>query len=170
VPVGLLSTGPAGNRLWRGQWQFGTRVSDGAQIVIANYVSDPVPVGPARIGVDAAAGELDRMLGRAAEFADRQQVPEWAARFTDARRHWAGEGSARPASGPDLFPDSWPDPDSRRLADMAHAAWVFGGMGSWNDLGFADPAAQREYEQISRDLFDAVMRACVACVNVDWRR
>jgi hypothetical protein len=169
VPVGLLSTGSAGNRLWQGHWQFGTRVADGAQIVIANYQSDPVSVGPVRIAVGVAADELHRMLGRAAEFADRQQLPDWARRFTDARGRWEREGSARRVSNPDLFPDSWPDADSRRLADMAQAAWVFGGMGSWNDLGFADGDTQREYEQISSDLFDAVMRAYVASANVDWR-
>jgi hypothetical protein len=168
VPVGLLSTGPAGNRLWRGYWQLGRRVADGAQIMFANYESQPVPDGPARVGVGAAAEELDRMLRRAGEFAERQRLPHWAGVFADARRHWAQDGTARQAGGPELFPASWPDADSRRLADMAQAAWVFGGMGSWNDLGFAGGDAQREYEQLSSDLFDAVMRACVAAVNVDW--
>jgi hypothetical protein len=169
VPVGLLSTGPAGNRLWQAHWQVGARVSDGAQIAIANYESQPVSVGPARVGVGAAADELDRVLRRAAEFAGRQQLPQWARVFADARQRWARNRSARPAPDPGLFPASWPDADSRRLADVAQAAWVFGGMGSWNDLGFADDDVQREYEQLSRDLFNAVMRACVAAVNVDWR-
>lgn len=163
VPVGLLSTGPAGNRLWQAHWQVGARVPDGAQIAVANYESQPASGGPARIGVGAAADELDRTLLRAVGFAGRQQLPRWARVFADARRHSAGEG-------PDLFPAAWPDPDSRRLAGMARAAWVFGGMGSWNDLGFADGDAQREYEQLSRQLFDAVMRAFVAAVNVEWQQ
>jgi hypothetical protein len=168
TPVALLSTGSAGNRLWQGHWQLGTRVTDGAQIVIANYESEPVSAGPVRLDVDVAADELDRMLGRAAEFAERQELPHWASNFTEARRRWEGDGSTRPASAPDLFPDAWPDADSRRLADMVRAAWVFGGMGSWNDLGFDDGATQEEYVRISRDLFGAVMRAYVASGNSDW--
>jgi hypothetical protein len=42
-------------------------------------------------------------------------------------------------------------------------------MGSWNDLGFAEPDLQHEFEQISRELFAAVVRACVASVNADPR-
>ncbi len=161
VPVGLLGTGRAGNLLWQAQWSVGSRVADGARIVVANYVSQPVPTGPARVGVAEAVRELDEALSRAVEFADRQQLPTWARVFAAARQ--------RPARNGGLFPPSWPDADGPRLADTALAAWVFGGMGSWNDLGFADGGAQREYERISTELFDAVMRACVAAVNIDLR-
>jgi hypothetical protein len=50
---------------------------------------------------------------------------------------------------------------------MAQAAWVFGGMGSWNDLGFAENDLQRQYEQITRELFTAVLQACVSAANID---
>ena len=156
VPVGLLSTGSAGGRRWQAQWSGGTRVADGAEIVVANYLSEPVSFGPERVGVDAATEALDEALRRAGQFAGRQELPTWARVFADAHQ--------QPA--PDLFPPSWPDPDGPRLAGTALAAWVFGGMGSWNDLGFADGEVQREYEQITADLFDAVMRACVAAVNI----
>ncbi|WP_432825985.1 hypothetical protein [Dactylosporangium sp. CA-092794] len=157
VPAGLLSTGPAGSRLWQAQWSAGTRVADGAEILVVNYISEPVAIRPVRPGMDAATQALDQTLRRAAQFADRQQLPAWARVFTAADH--------QPAR--DLFPASWPDPDGPRLAGMALAAWVFGGMGSWNDLGFADGDVRQEYEQISSDLFEAVMQACVAAVNID---
>jgi hypothetical protein len=163
VPVGLLSAGSAGSRLWEAQWSAGTRVADGAQILIANYLSEPVSTKPERVGTDVATHDLDRALRRAGEFADRQQLPDWARVFAAARQQRAGDGTPYR----DLFPASWPDADGPRLADMALAAWVFGGMGSWNDLGFPEREAQAEYEQISRDLFEAVLRACVAAVNID---
>jgi hypothetical protein len=40
-------------------------------------------------------------------------------------------------------------------------------MGSWNDLGFAERDVESEYEQVSRALFAAVRRACVAAANAD---
>lgn len=159
VPVGVLSTGPAGGQLWRGQWSGGTRVADGAQILLANYLPEPAKVEPARVEVGTAIQELDAVLRRAERFAEGRELPGWARVFARARR--SPEGEAR------LFPASWPDPDGVRLADMALAAWVFGGMGSWNDLGFDDGAGQREYEQVSGELLDAVLRACVASVNID---
>jgi hypothetical protein len=48
------------------------------------------------------------------------------------------------------------------MLDAAQTAWVFGGMGSWNDMGF-DGEDQREYEAASEELFAAINNAiCVA--------
>ena len=49
---------------------------------------------------------------------------------------------------------------------MAAASWVFGGMGSWNDIGFVpdDPMAP-EYESVSADLYSAVLAALGAAAN-----
>jgi hypothetical protein len=93
VPVGLLSTGPAGSRLWQAQWSAATRVADGAQILVANYLSEPTSIGPVQVSVDAATRELEHALRRAAQFADRQQLPTWARVFTEAGRYPAPDGS-----------------------------------------------------------------------------
>lgn len=65
----------------------------------------------------------------------------------------------------DLFPHCCFDDASRRLAAMAQTAWAFGGMGSWNDLGFPDRTIHIEYEQLTGDLFATVMLACLASTN-----
>lgn len=44
-------------------------------------------------------------------------------------------------------------PESEAMLQAAMASWVFGGMGSWNDLGF-DGAAQEEYEKVSANLYE----------------
>jgi hypothetical protein len=167
LPVGLLSTGTAGSHLWQPQWSTATRAADGADILVVNYLSEPAPVEPSRIGIEAATRELDAVLRRATDFADREDLPNWAQVFTRARQQPAPDGGPRGTDHRDLFPASWPDADGPRLAGTALAAWVFGGMGSWNDLGFQDDGVQREYEQISRDLLDAVLRAGIAAVNID---
>ncbi len=38
------------------------------------------------------------------------------------------------------------------LLDTCQSAWVFGGMGSWNDMGF-EGADQGEYDRVSEQLF-----------------
>jgi hypothetical protein len=54
----------------------------------------------------------------------------------------------------------------RALFNAASKAWVFGGMGSWNDTSPSDMSLQPEYERVSAQLFDAVNSAVVATVNV----
>ena len=50
---------------------------------------------------------------------------------------------------------------------MATRAWVFGGMGSWNDLVFAARTEEDEYNRLSAKLYLAVLGAFVAAVNAD---
>jgi hypothetical protein len=51
-----------------------------------------------------------------------------------------------------------------RTLDACQASWVFGGMGSWNDLGF-DGEDQRLYERGSERLFRAINAAIAAATN-----
>jgi hypothetical protein len=51
------------------------------------------------------------------------------------------------------------------LLQAAQTAWVFGGMGSWNDMSFERPAVQQEYEGVSNDLFTVLRETIVAAAN-----
>jgi hypothetical protein len=54
--------------------------------------------------------------------------------------------------------------DAESLLKASMCAWVFGGMGSWNDMGFEQPA-QTEYENVSERLFDVVHEAIEVAVT-----
>jgi hypothetical protein len=47
----------------------------------------------------------------------------------------------------------------------ASNAWVFGGMGSWNDIGFAEKETNVKYEQLSEQLYDVMIRGLVGAIN-----
>jgi len=55
------------------------------------------------------------------------------------------------------------------MLDAAQSAWVFGGMGSWNDMGF-DGEEQQEYEAASDQLFSAINNAICVATNGSARR
>jgi hypothetical protein len=139
LQAGLLTTGSAGHRLWQARWQVGDRDAPDRGIWAVAYRSHPVSFGPQRPDPGQAAQVLDQALQRAEEFSARHDLQPWDGVFAQARRQWSSNGDPQRTYHRDLFPDGWDHPDSRRLADMAQAAWVFGGMGSWNDLGFAEP-------------------------------
>jgi hypothetical protein len=54
---------------------------------------------------------------------------------------------------------------SGRLLNAVMLAWVFGGMGSWNDQVFGENAAKDEFERVSEALYLALHRAIAAGVN-----
>lgn len=49
-------------------------------------------------------------------------------------------------------------PEAASMLRAAQCAWVFGGMGSWNDISFAGDA-QKEYETVSERLFSTLNEA-----------
>lgn len=68
---------------------------------------------------------------------------------------------------PDMLPPSYTY-EARHLAAMAAQAWVFGGMGSWNDVSFENVATAAEYEAVSRNLYDAVLIALEASADSSY--
>jgi hypothetical protein len=56
-----------------------------------------------------------------------------------------------------LLPSAGYEVIARRALAMATRSWVFGGMGSWNDVGFYDADTQAEYRRVSEHLFQAVV-------------
>jgi hypothetical protein len=113
------------------------------------------------------AVSMERLTGAitAAEaFAASEGLDDWAAVFGAALR--LGEAAdAVPPFHPDMFPPAAYGRAARHLLAMADRAFVFGGMGSWNDLALASPSATDAYERVSAELYAAVLEAVVAAVN-----
>ena len=60
-------------------------------------------------------------------------------------------------------------PEAQRLLKAAGRAWVFGAMGSWNDVG-VDATLKSRYESSSKALFDVLSRAVLVVANSTYRR
>lgn len=60
-------------------------------------------------------------------------------------------------------------PEAQRLLKAAGRAWVFGAMGSWNDVS-VDAAMKPRYESASKTLFEAASRAVLVSANSTYRR
>lgn len=65
----------------------------------------------------------------------------------------------------DSLPDTGFGLEARQLMASATRAYVFGGMGSWNDLGWEDAARNAEYNRVSGALYAAVKSAIGAASN-----
>jgi len=54
------------------------------------------------------------------------------------------------------FPGEVMGAEQLRLLQAADKAWVFGGMGSWNDMGYENDERQLQYEAVSSQLYQAL--------------
>lgn len=111
---------------------------------------------PAEPDVEAASARLDAALDRAVAFTDAHGLEDpWGSIFRGARR----------VTGDPSLPAPY-GPRGRTLFGRARAAWVFGGMGSWNDLGFAgDTPEAREYAELTDELYAAVVAGAATAVS-----
>ena len=119
----------------------------------------------APLTVEFITSKLKQELSAAANFARRRAAGNnWEIIFNKALATLSS--SDIPPRGPlEALPMFGYSPAARRLLASADQAWVFGGMGSWNDLGWSEPDIQAEYEAVTGKLYEAVKAACVTAAN-----
>jgi hypothetical protein len=65
----------------------------------------------------------------------------------------------------DIYLTDYISKDAIKLLDAAQSAYVFGGMGSWNDINLKDESLKSEYEKVSEELFQILNKVIVAATN-----
>lgn len=73
---------------------------------------------------------------------------------------------AQPGYHRDLYPSHMLPQTAPSLLSAAMVAWVFGGMGSWNDQGFDEE--QAEYERVSDALYSIINEAIAVAASSSW--
>lgn len=111
--------------------------------------------------LETAHGVLAAALEDARAFASSQNLMPWRDVFDRASSLLESESPEIPYHS-DLLPEQ-AGLARRRLMAAAAWAYVFGGMGSWNDIWFDGDTVQ--YEHVSRSLYQAVMFAIDAAAN-----
>jgi len=108
--------------------------------------------------------ETASALSEIEDFARQNDLGGFADMFRKAMDCLESEQPFELVYHKDLAPAGMLELTEKQLLAAAQAAWVFGGMGSWNDLGF-DGTAQQTYEAVSDRLFNVLNRAICAATN-----
>lgn len=161
----IVAALPGGKtELWVPGWQLGDRNAPDQRIWGVEYrgIPGPAPSNPFGLPLQEAQESLHAVLVEIARFAGEQDLESWVPHFNSADAILTGSGAPGTMG---LFPPSGYPAAASRLLSAAMSAWVFGGMGSWNDTGPRDPDQQPRYDQLSAQLFDAIMNALVSATN-----
>jgi len=115
--------------------------------------------------VERARAELADALGEITVFAAGEtSLSGWRGTFEKASD--ALDASApSPPYHPDILPPDGYSLEARQLMAASVAAYVFGGMGSWNDCVFEDRQVEARYERVTKKLYVAVMDSLVSSIN-----
>lgn len=132
------------SQLWISEWGSGERKPIVRYLLVSHVETPPLE----SIDLDDVVKRFQKALEEIIEFSSRQKgLDNFTRCFKDALNLILKGSDRRDA-----------------LLDACGAAWVFGGMGSWNDLGF-EGADHETYERVSRDLHNAITEAQVAAAN-----
>jgi hypothetical protein len=162
----LVATGGRRARVWNPLWDVGALDAPDQRIWDVHYQGKMRRrVSPPRPSAVAAAGDLRTALSGIRAFARDHDLTSWVDQF-DGGLDALGTEAPEPPYHPDLIPGAYPADARRVLAAAAHS-WVFGGMGSWNDVAFDGQEDTDRYQAVSGQLYSAVLAAIIAAVNVD---
>lgn len=110
--------------------------------------------------------QLRHAIIQAEKFSRKPEVNanNWADWFSDAIALLDSINPKIPFH-PDMLPDKGFSLGVRQIIASATQAYVFGGVGSWNDLVFEKPEIQEEYEKVTSKLYETVKYALVMASN-----
>ncbi|TAG27112.1 MAG: hypothetical protein EAZ37_06270 [Burkholderiales bacterium] len=160
---------PRGSEYWEPKWEIGDRNRPDQRIWRVTYgrIAQNQKASTTNFpSIEGLSSEMSSTLQDAISFSKKHKLDGFGKAFQ------SGYSALKADSEPELNGiaprGQLPLPASRLLA-ASQAAWVFGGMGSWNDLGF-EGDDQKQYEAISDRLFRLINSSLVATVNLSYKR
>lgn len=189
--VQLVASGTRGSgservqQSFRGGGTWGIEVGSGSRGAVAHWLPTWRPAADrgsgerpwtvvyreragTRVHASRALGEANATLRRTLEgvlaFARELGLTDWVPTFDQALERLESSEPFAPYH-PDMLPTAGYELPARRLCAAAQQAWVFGGMGSWNDVVVEDGKTSVLLEQRSDELYRAVVGALLASVE-----
>lgn len=159
---------PSRTEIWEGFDRLGDRNDPEQRIWLSAYlmIGETEPQDDADRDVASATQDARAALTEIEAFAREIAAAPFDADFAGALSVLNGAASTYPTL--DFLDLTDLEADARKLLAASAQAWVFGAMGSWNDLGVAEQHRDR-YDQTSEKLFQALQRAVIAVANSSYR-
>lgn len=155
---------------WEARWEIGDKDDPERRIWNVTYgrtVTDQPILDPPAVRDRTLREHLASVLTDIAHFADAHKLDNFATCF---RRGLAALDADPPQlmAYDDLVPAGVLPLERQQLLAACLGGWVFGAMGSWNDLGFQGED-QKTYESLSDRLFQLLNQAALQATNASFK-
>jgi hypothetical protein len=163
----LMTTFGGTSYAWEAAWEVGNRDAPDQRIWRVSYVlvaeNSRVEVPRSQPLAVLHAG-LQASLEEILAFAERNRIDGFVDCFRKGIACLSANDPFALVSHKDLAPAGLLNLAAKQILAACQAAWVFGGMGSWNDMGF-DGEEQAVYERVSEELFSLLNECICASTN-----
>lgn len=156
---------PDKSEAWAAAWEFVNGSENGREsywnVTYAGVLIEGMPAVE-KHDLGEMEARLRQALVEVERFARGNGEENWADVFKRALNNLDGSERAQPG---EMLPEEGYSREARMIVSAAAGAWVFGGMGSWNDIYFPDEQVRADYGRSSARLYDAVVASMVAATN-----
>jgi len=165
VPKAIQADLPNGFELWYPLWKPGGTATK-PWVVEYRGLFFPTSQALPLQKMSAVKNQLQQAVLRAEWFSKSSEVNAsvWTSWFTKSLELLESPNPQAPFH-PDMLPSTGFSLEARQILASAVQSYVFGGMGSWNDMGFAKPEIQELYNRITKELYEAIKIAIVMASN-----
>lgn len=165
TPIAVQTDLPKGYELWYPLWKTGGEPQKPWFVEYRglkfghSHVAEQMSIEDVKVRLRAA-------ISLAKQFARRSKMDLsfWADHFSRALDLLDSEEPSVHYHS-DLLPITGFSKEAKQILAAASQAYVFGGMGSWNDLGFETPEINKEYQEVTKTLYQAVKMSALMASN-----
>lgn len=155
---------------WIARWDAGNPKAPDQRVWRVTYgrIAELKATPAKQADLAKVAKELDQALREAREFSKKQKLVGFEKMFANALETLDSKGEKLKSKQKDFPPAGNLPLEAKTLLDACQSAWVFGGMGSWNDLIFKGEEG-KEYNRISDHLYNSINQAIESATNTSFR-
>lgn len=156
---------------WLPRWQVWNQKAPERRIWRVDYgrVSEAASGGSINRDLELVQKQFRSALSEIHTFSEKHGCEGFTACFARAIETLDSNGEKRHGHHSDLVVRGVVPNLAEGLLDAAQSAWVFGGMGSWNDMGFVG-ADQIDYDRVSQQLFAVLNETIQLAANASCIR
>lgn len=152
---------------WENSWEVTNQNVSDNKVWTVNYVMffGKQHISNLQIDNQKIKEKLRQTLTEISDFAFKQDLNSWGEQFDEAK---SALDSLIPESNyyhKDLIPVDKYSLTAKQIIFSAGLAWVFSGMGSWNDLFFENEEVNKTYDILSEKLYSQINEAIIAGTN-----
>ena len=152
---------------WANRWEITKENDPDSKIWSVNYVMVAKQQQPFMMKNDEeiVKHKLRQTLAEIADFAHKHDLKHWAEQFVNSKAILDSDLPNKKCYNKDLVPLNNYSLTAQQILFSAGSALVFGGMGSWNDLGIESKADKSIYDRLSEQLYSNIVDAIIAGIN-----
>ena len=154
---------------WANRWEVTNQEAEDRRIWTVNYgrtLSNERTTNQ-QLNISELRQQLKSTLTEISDFAFKQNFENWGKTFENALNSLDSQEPQDSFYHTDILDSDIYELTNRQLLFAAGKCYVFGGMGSWNDLWLQDENEQANYDRLTSRLYELVNSSIVASINND---